>query len=274
MKPIFLFHQVAHVPVDADPLGLVTSPEKFMREMADLYHAGFKCLSLDEWVAGRGKETLFPQKRFVITFDDGYRDIYTTVWPILAQYGFFATVFLVGNYISDNKSKQVYASEVPFLSWNEVGELAQAGFTFGSHTLTHPRLTALNDEQAQWEITGSKALIEEKTGLSVNLFSYPYGNSDARIQRMVAENGYIAACGVDRGRWGSYNLWRAQCKRSDNSLSFGWKAQNGHSLVYWLREQTALGLILRRLMRVVKKGRYLSETQPRKEVKVKGQVPF
>jgi len=273
MKPIFLFHQVAHVPVDADPLGLVTSPEKFMREMADLYHAGFKCLSLDEWVAGRGKETLFPQKRFVITFDDGYRDIYTTIWPILAQYGFFATVFLVGNYISDNKSKQVYASDVPFLSWNEVGELAQAGFTFGSHTLTHPRLTALDDEQALREIRGSKALIEEKTGLSVNLFSYPYGNSDARIQRMVAESGYVAACGVDRGRWGFYNLWRAQCKRSDNSLSFGWKAYNGHSWVYWLREQTALGLILRRLMRIVRR-RNLPETQPRKEVKVKGQVPF
>jgi hypothetical protein len=89
---------------------------------------------------------------------------------------------------------------------------------------------------------------------------------------MVAESGYLAACGVDRGRWGLYNLWRAQGKRSDNSLSFGWKAHNGQAWIYRLREQTTVGLTLRRLIKIARQ--YLPGRQVESEVEMRGQAPF
>jgi peptidoglycan/xylan/chitin deacetylase (PgdA/CDA1 family) len=125
----------------------------------------------------------------------------------------------------------------------------QAGFTFGGHTVTHPRLSELVDQQATDEIQLSKTMLEDQLGTEVNLFSYPYSDHNDRIRRIVAESGYIAACGGERGDWGLFNLWRAQCYRSDNMLSFVLKASGWYHRFIWLREQSPVGPSLRRVVR-------------------------
>jgi peptidoglycan/xylan/chitin deacetylase (PgdA/CDA1 family) len=252
--PILLYHQVAAVPTQHDPHGLAVSPGQFEQQMGYLHRAGYRCVSLAGAVrcvrAGRG----LPRKSFVLTFDDGYRDLYFTVWPILRRFGFTATIFLVAGRAggwSDWKG-QTGPAAAPLLSWSEARELIGFGAAFGSHTVTHPRLGQLDETQALAEIQRSKAILEERLGVPIDLFSYPYANYNARIQRIVAETGYMAACGGDRGAWGFFNLWRAQCKRKDSMRLLALKAGGWYHRFIWLREHSIFGRPLRPAKRATK----------------------
>lgn len=251
MIPILLYHQIAEVPAEHDPQRLAVTPEQFERQMAYLRRTGYRCLPLTEAVHRLHHGLSLPKKSFVITFDDGYRDIYTTVWPILDRFGFTATVFLVADRtdcLSDWEGQSGLAA-APLLSWAEARELASLGITFGGHTLTHPRLTLLDDEQAMIEVRQAKVLMEDNLGRGVKFFSYPYHNYDVRIQGIVTEAGYDAACGGRRGRWGFFNLWRVDCERDDSQRSFTLKASGRYHQYTWLREETQLGRALVRTVR-------------------------
>lgn len=58
---------------------------------------------------------------------------------------------------------------------NEVKAMRQAGMQIGAHTMSHPILARLTDEQARMEIGGSKAFLEQLLGERVGLFAYPNG---------------------------------------------------------------------------------------------------
>ena len=78
-----------------------------------------------------------------------------------------------------------------FLSWDELRELDRHPLvTIGSHTRRHPLLTSLATPEAREEIAGSKAILEEELGHSVDCFSYPYGAHSFRLRRAVRDVGF------------------------------------------------------------------------------------
>lgn len=79
------------------------------------------------------------------------------------------------------------------LSWDEIMEMNNDGIAFGAHSVTHPILTKIPSEQAQYEITQSKRAIEEKLGQEVTAFSYPNGDFNDSIDKVVRESGYACA---------------------------------------------------------------------------------
>lgn len=247
MRPVILmYHRVSDIPRDVDPMGIVVTPENFRHQMSLLYDAKYECLNLREAIQGWKRGKKYPKKSFIITFDDGYKDFYIYAWPILQQYKFTATVFLVAERIGckSDWEKQIGQSSAELLSWDDIRCLCRLGCNFGSHTLSHPNLTLLDNMQAIYEIGQSKLIIEDHLGIPIDLFSYPYGISNTHIQELVSKNGYICACGVDRWPWGKYNLWRSECRRSDNDLSFCWKVNGCHYHYIWFREQFFLGKML------------------------------
>jgi hypothetical protein len=110
-------------------------------------------------------------KRVVITFDDGYRDLFTDGLPILKQCGFTATIFLATDRIQDTPMR---FEGVDYLTWQDVRELHKEGMNFGSHTVTHPDLRSMEPEQIDYELGYSKEVIEQKLGTAVESFSYPF----------------------------------------------------------------------------------------------------
>jgi peptidoglycan/xylan/chitin deacetylase (PgdA/CDA1 family) len=253
MLTILAYHQIAQVPAEHDPSGLTVSPSSFAQQMAYLYTAGYQCLTLQDalyyWQTGRRP----PRKSFVLTFDDGYEDVYTTVWPILERFGFTATIFLVASRVGSESTwkKRRGALATPLMSWTAVRQMQQAGFTFGNHTLTHAYLPTLDDRQVRDEITCAKAMLEDRLGTPVPFFCYPYNASDARIQQLVAESGHHAACSNDRGRWSFYNVWRVECTRHDTLQFFTWKVSRWHQRFIWLRQQPAVGRAAVRLVKTM-----------------------
>jgi peptidoglycan/xylan/chitin deacetylase (PgdA/CDA1 family) len=79
------------------------------------------------------------------------------------------------------------------LSWDQVREMSNAGIEFGSHTVTHPILANLTDEELEFELVESRRAIELQTGKPVTTISYPVGGRNAfndRVRQAVQRAGY------------------------------------------------------------------------------------
>ena len=137
------------------------------------------------------------------------------------------------------------------MTWDHIRELAAHGITFGSHTMTHPRLVTLPLDAARAELERSKLELEDRLGRAVDTLSYPYSNRSPAIQQLAAELGYRAACASDRGAWDRFNVWRMQCWRDDSPLKFRLIARGWVDRLTWLREGTAIGQTLKAIKRRV-----------------------
>lgn len=248
-----MYHQIADVPPERDPLGLSVSPRVFQRQMDYLASNGFRCLSLGEAVESLAQHRQ-QRNTFALTFDDGFEDFYTTAWSILDAHDFTATVFQVAGCVGQqsNWKGQSGPQAATLMTWDQIEELAAHGVTIGSHTMTHPRLSELTPDAARTELERSKRELEDRLGRAVEFLSYPYSARTPAVQQLAAELGYRAACASDRGPWDRFNVWRAQCWRDNSHLSFVLKARGWYDRATWLREETALGLMLKRIARTVR----------------------
>lgn len=249
-----MYHQVAEVPREIDPLGLAMPPDQFEQQMGYLADKGFRCLSLAEAVQYLQNDRHTPARSFVLTFDDGYKDVHSMACPILEKFGFTATVFLVASRMSSmsNWWGKDGARSGQLMAWEEAGDLAKRGFILGSHTRSHPFLNKLDDQAAFSELRSSKLLLEDKLGLRIDFFSFPYSDASDRVEGLVKAAGYIAACAGDTGPWSLFHLWRVPCLNGDTLFSFALKANGWYGRRTALRE-SAPGLFLRRYVRAIRR---------------------
>jgi peptidoglycan/xylan/chitin deacetylase (PgdA/CDA1 family) len=227
--PILMYHSIT----DEDEAGVqpyyrtTTSPETFAEQMRDLDAAGYSVLSLTEAASRLKATSRSPGKCVVITFDDGYGDFRTHALPVLARYGFTATVFLPTAYIGD--TQKTFKSKL-CLTWSEVRQLQEAGISFGSHTVNHPQLHELSPEKINQEVVTSKQTIEQELGREVESFAYPYAfpQTDAgfkkRLRDMLCLAGYKNGVCTTVGRPGPgsdlFFLKRLPINSCDDPLLF------------------------------------------------------
>lgn len=195
LLPILTFHAVD------DQLSVLSfSPSVFQRVMANLHEHGYQTLDLREVVDYLQQHKPFPDRSFVLTFDDGYQSVYTEAFPVLQRYGMSATVFLTVGRKKRTKSRYRLPTMEgrSMLSWGEIREMQRGGITFGAHSLTHPDLSRLSTEQASREIVQSKEIIEDALGTPVTCFAYPFGYFDQRSHAIVQQY-FTCACSVKLG---------------------------------------------------------------------------
>jgi peptidoglycan/xylan/chitin deacetylase (PgdA/CDA1 family) len=207
-------------PPEQDPAGNCVTVATFESHLRWLVANGYSSVSLT--AVGRtfdrcaGTREALPRRPVVLTFDDGYRDNYDLAWPLLKQYGFTATIFLVSNTIGgyNDFDADLPGNPVPMLSWEQVREMRSAGIEFGSHTRSHPRsLTELDDEMLRHELAGSKAVLENGLNAPVDQFSYPHDQLDSRVEAAVEASGYRLACAGVGSRFSRYCLTRVSPPR-------------------------------------------------------------
>src|ERR671925_319704 len=95
--PILMYHSV-----DARTSVITFPPDRFRWQVEWLYSHGYKIISLGE-LSRYMTSGQIPERSIVLTFDDGYQTLYTEVFPILQQYGFSATIFLVAGFCGKDK---------------------------------------------------------------------------------------------------------------------------------------------------------------------------
>jgi len=222
--------------------------------MSYLARNAYRCLTLPEAVQYFRKDGRGPARSFVLTFDDGYQDVHSRACPILEKFGFAATIFLVAGRMGfpSNWWGQEGARSGLLLSQAEARDLARRGYILGSHTISHPWLSLLDDQSALEEIRYSRILLQDRLDMQVDLFSYPYSDTDVRIEGLVESAGYTAACAGDLGPCSVFHLWRVPCLRDDTTLSFALKASGWYNRRIALRE-SAPGRLLRRGVRMFRR---------------------
>ena len=186
---ILCYHRISG---DRDVLAV--SPDAFRRQMEAIRASGARALRLDGALGLLAR----PVEDFhvCITFDDGYQDALDVALPILREFEMPATVYLPTAMI-DGVAPYDWYGERPApaaLDWDGVRELIADGFVdVQAHTRTHPRLTALDEASARWELATSKADIEQRLGVAVTSVCYPAGLYGPRDARLARELGYRAA---------------------------------------------------------------------------------
>ena len=189
--PILTYHKIAPRPLRAKVRSIYLSRRDFAFQLRELAAAGFTSADADAPRPSTGN----PERRVIITFDDGYLNVLRNATPLLAQHRFRAIQFLVADLLGQTNVWDRAHGEVPeqLMSIEQVKEWLALGHDIGAHTLTHPRLTHLPLAAAREEIAASKKKLEDVFGRPIRHFCYPYGEWNEPIADLVREAGYTAA---------------------------------------------------------------------------------
>lgn len=196
--PILAFHKVGPIPPDSLFPRNYVHAEQFDALLASLRGAGYESIGFDQYLGHRRGETRLPRKPLILTFDDGYRSNAEIAVPIMRKHGFRATIFVVPGRLGGANQWDAEERQEPLLSADEVRALHADGFAFGSHTLTHSRLTAIPPDVALGELRGSREALEQLLGQPVRTICYPWAQHDASVRRLAQEAGYSCGVGIRR----------------------------------------------------------------------------
>ncbi len=196
---ILNYHNVDRPPVGAQMAKLYVTVEQFDRQCWLLHRLGIAGVTLSKGLqrlhSGQSRRCV------ALTFDDGYLDNLSHAAPIMKQYGFRATCYIVAGRLGEYNLWDADELQVrkPLMKAAQLNTWLAEGHEIGSHTLTHPRLSQLSADLATREISESRQRLEQLTGAPVEHFCYPYGDYAPETVAMVSAAGYRSAVTTQRG---------------------------------------------------------------------------
>jgi peptidoglycan/xylan/chitin deacetylase (PgdA/CDA1 family) len=174
----------------------------------------------------------------VLTFDDGYRDFYSDVLPLLVRYRVPGLLYLATGLVANGDARSIGPEAQ--LTWSMLQEAASTGLvTIGAHTHSHADLSSATLEDAEVEMRRSKELIEDRIGAPCRHFAYPWGVGSDGARRAAA--GLFDTAALDswrtnrRGALDPHRLGRTPVLRNDGRLFFRAKTLgllDGEALAY------------------------------------------
>jgi peptidoglycan/xylan/chitin deacetylase (PgdA/CDA1 family) len=189
--PILTYHRFD--PGIAKASTFVTTPV-FEAQMAWLVAHHYRVVPLRDVVAalaGGGPPIEGPA--VAITADDGFRTVYTQMFPVIRRERMPMTLFINPPMISGGGA---------YMTWAMIEEMRASGLVdVQAHTQTHPNF---NTERARLEpeayqafitrqIAGSREAIRAKLGLQAAYLAWPYGIHDAQLEAAARQAGFDAA---------------------------------------------------------------------------------
>lgn len=188
--PILGYHSI-----DDSGSSISIAPSQFEEQMDFLYKRDYKTITLRDYLDSIMMNQPIPRKSIVLTFDDGYKNIYDIAFPILKAFGFTATIFLVTGFMGkmDSWEKDKGIPNSPLLSWNEVAEMKKYGIDFQPHSHFHHLVANLTPDEIKAEVLSSKREIESRLDEKAEVFCYPYGKYDDKVIKILKDLGFKAA---------------------------------------------------------------------------------
>ncbi|TMC54885.1 MAG: polysaccharide deacetylase family protein [Chloroflexi bacterium] len=189
--PILMYHYIRKPPsIRADPLGfkLSVSAADFEAQMDWLHGHGYHPVNFNQVREYFNGVRPLPARPVVMTFDDGYQDLYTTAFPILQAHGFTAVAYIVSGFVD----QPLYVTHAQVL------EMDHAGIEIASHTVHHPNLARMGFGSVVNEVSQSKRQLEQLVGHPVLDFAYPSGQFNTQTVDAVRQAGYSSAVTTDR----------------------------------------------------------------------------
>ncbi len=183
---VYMYHSVREDPVNPDDPDLSVRPSELEKQLRFFKGRGIRTVFASE-LAGLEPGN---ERCVALTFDDGYEDNYTEVFPLLKKYGCKATVFMITGLIDQEG----------YLTADEIREMTDSGLvSVQSHTVSHEPL-ALGDkvyEEVVYEMEESQKRLEAVTGAPVDALAIPNGSYDGAVLDIAGRYYDVIFTGTD-----------------------------------------------------------------------------
>ncbi len=223
------------------------TPEAFEAQMKELQDKKIPVIGMQDFLAWKRGEKAIPSRAAIITIDDGWKTTYEVAWPILKKFNYPFTLFIYTEGIKGGK----YGGGAA-MSWEQLAEMRDAGVDIQAHSATHQDLRKAADkstarknlnpqEYDEWlnsEVGGSKATLEQKLGIRVNCFAYPFGyyndvvkeaTRKARFEAVFTVYGQTLTYNSPNEALGRYLIEANKPKVFENAIKFGGSSASGGS---------------------------------------------
>ncbi len=180
--PILMYHHVA----DFDPpFRYAVSLQAFEAQMQSLQNWGYTAIPIARLIEALTVGANLPERPVVITFDDGYMDVYENAFPIMEAYGYQGVAYIIAGQVEIGG----------FMHADQLKEMQSAGWEIGSHTYHHLDLSQ-PDTNLQIEIMDARNDLEALIDGPVDTFSFPYGLTTPYATMLVEQAGFQSAVGL------------------------------------------------------------------------------
>lgn len=205
--PVLMYHAVADNPWGLKEL--FVKPSDMEAQIKYLTENGYTTITFEDL-----PYLDMIEKPVMLTFDDGYDDNYTELFPILQKYNAKATIFVITGSIG---TKNMMTEE-------QIKEMSDSGLvSIQSHTVSHPSMPSVPSDKLKSELANSKTVLTRITGKIPFVLAYPNGEySDSVIAAMkeyydygLKKDGGIYTVGES-----VYKIDRTRIARSSSLSSF------------------------------------------------------
>lgn len=174
--PVLCYHGI-------EPNGnndLLLEPKKFREQLKYLKDNGYTPITLSELYGYLKEDKAIPEKSVLITFDDGYKSFYANAFPILKEFNFLASVFMISDFVDNSL----------YLSKEQLKEINDYGIEIASHTAGHEDLSKLTLENQESSMKKSKEALEAILNKPVDFIAYPNGKINNNTKKAVEDSKY------------------------------------------------------------------------------------
>lgn len=192
--PILMYHYISIPPADADVYrrDLSVTPERFREQMAWLQENGYHTVTLYQVHTALTAGVPLPENPIVLTFDDGYVDNYENAFPILREFGFTGTFFILTD-VTDR-------SQPGYMTWDMIREMSRAGMSIEVHGREHVEYTNRDRDWLVFHLLGPAQTIQANLGYQPRFIAYTAGKYDEAVISVAGEMGYWGGITTNHGR--------------------------------------------------------------------------
>ncbi|WP_245843599.1 polysaccharide deacetylase family protein [Niastella vici] len=167
---VLMYHKVSG---NGDRDGLTVPANSLEAQFNYLLKQGYTPLLLSDLLNYTRTQTPLPQRPVLITFDDGYRDNFTVMYPLLKKYGMKANIFLVPAFLQPEQAHDHANNE--YLQLSDIQAMDQQLVEYGLHSYDHKSYKKLTPDEINQDIIATKRLLQSMDISYQPCLAFPYG---------------------------------------------------------------------------------------------------
>jgi len=215
--------------------GLTITPDRLREQWLYLKKEGYNALSMQEFLNAITDKIPYPEKSILLTFDDGYKNNLSYVYPLLKELNWKATFFIIADTLDKTKEETDINQK---MNLEELKTLDPSVVQLGMHGFHHEHFSALNNDEIKQVITQSIEAFEKNNLPYCKVLAYPYGGRPKNKAQFNALKTWMKATGIEAAfRIGNkvaqipakdiYEIKRIDIKGTDTMNDFKIKLKKG-----------------------------------------------
>lgn len=210
--PILMYHSVLN---DANRENkYVITPEDFEKDLQFLKENGFQTITTADLIAYKENQIALPEKPVMITFDDGYYNNYSYVFPLLKKYEMKMVLSVMGKPADEySREGEVMNNNYSHATWTMLKEMCASGYveiqnhSYDLHNWSERRgiLRKKGEDSAHYaqvlfnDLTKMQERIANNVGVPATAFTYPFGAVNKESRSIVEKVGFSVTYGCEEG---------------------------------------------------------------------------